>query len=187
MSDDLTRLLNEAESGDSAGAEELLPLIYAELRSLAKARMARVPPGQTLQATALVHEAWLRVQRSGPKIWNGRGHFFSAAAEAMRRILVEQARRKSRQRHGGELQRVNVDEVEIASEAPRDKVVLIHESLDQLAAEDPMKAEIVKLRFFAGLKNEEIAGLLDVSEKTVRRHWNSAKVRLFQLIESTGN
>ena len=184
MSTELTRLLNASDSENGIAAERLLPLLYTELRSLAKARMAKVPPGQTLQATALVHEAWLRVQQSGPQQWNSRGHFFAAAAEAMRRILVDQARRKSRKRHGGELKRVDVADVDIVSEAPEEKVLLIHESLDQLAAEDPSKAEIVKLKFFAGLKNDEIASALDVSEKTVRRHWNTAKVRLFQLIES---
>jgi len=138
----------------------------------------------TLQATALVHEAWLRVQQSGTPQWNSRGHFFAAAAEAMRRILVDQARRKSRIRHGGDLRRLDVEEVDIVSEAPEDKVLLIHDALDQLAAEDPLKSEIVKLKFFAGLTNDEIATALDIAEKTVRRHWNTAKVRLFQLIES---
>jgi len=183
MSTELTRLLNQTDSRDG-GASKLLPLIYDELRRLAKARMARVPPGQTLQATALVHEAWLRVQQSGAPQWNSRGHFCAAAAEAMRRILVDQARRKSRIRHGGDRQRLDVDEVDIMSETPEDKVLLIHEALDQLAAEDPLKSEIVKLRFFAGLNNDEIAAALDIAEKTVRRHWNTAKVRLFQLIES---
>lgn len=184
MPGDVTRLLDAIDSGDPSAAEELLPLVYGELRQLAKAKMARVPPGQTLQATALVHEAWLRVQQSGPPRWNSRGHFFAAAAEAMRRILVEQARRKSCLRHGGEWERVPEDEVDIVSQAPEEKVLLIHESLDQLAAEDSLKAEIVKLKFFAGLKYEEIAGALEISEKTVRRHWNTAKIRLFQLIEA---
>jgi RNA polymerase sigma factor (TIGR02999 family) len=181
---DVTRLLDAVERGEPQAAEELLPLVYEELRKLAAARMAQASAGQTLQATALVHEAWLRVQKSGPQEWNGRGHFFSAAAEAMRRILVEQARRKSRQRHGGALQRENLEEVDILSEAPEDKVILIHECLNQLTAEDPLKSEIVKLKFFAGLTSEEIANVLQISEKTVRRHWNVAKARLFQLIEA---
>jgi len=184
MSADVTQLLCAIDSGDPNAAEELLPLIYAELRKLAAAKMARVPPGQTLQATALVHEAWVRVQKSGPREWNGRGHFFAAAAEAMRRILVEQARRKHRQRHGGEMERVDVEEIDLSSEAPEDKVILIHEALDQLTTEDPLKSQIVKLKFFAGLNSDEIASLLRISEKTVRRHWNVAKVRLFKLIEA---
>jgi RNA polymerase sigma factor (TIGR02999 family) len=184
MPPELTRLLNALDSDDSKTAEQLLPLVYEQLRRLAIARLRRVPRGQTLQATALVHEAWLRVQKSGAPRWNTRGHFFAASAEAMRRILVEQARRKSRQRHGGGLRRVGLDEGDIVAEAPEDKTLLIHDALDQLAVEDPLKAEIVKLKFFAGLNTDEIASVLQTSEKTVRRHWNIAKVRLFQLIEA---
>lgn len=183
MPSDVTNLLNAIHSGDPEAGEELLPLVYQELRKLASAKMAKVPPGQTLQATALVHEAWLRVRGSGPDQWSSRGHFFAVAAEAMRRILVEQARRKQRVRHGGGAQRVNVEKVDIVSDAPEDKIILLHESLDILAAEDMEKAEIVKLKFFTGLGSDEIANHLGVSEKTVRRRWNSAKIRLFQIIE----
>ena len=183
MTDDLTELLQAASQEDPQAAEALLPAIYDELRKLASARMAKIPPGQTLQATALVHEAWLRIQKSGSQEWQSRGHFFAAAAEAMRRILVDQARRKSRQRHGGDLERVNCDDTVILSEAPEDKILLIHEALDHLGAEDGQMAAIVKLRFFAGLKNDEIGNVLDLSDKTVRRRWNAAKVRLLELIE----
>lgn len=184
MSDDVTELLNALEEGGEGAAENLLPLVYGELRKLASAKMGRVPPGQTLQATALVHEAWLRVQKSSSDQWSNRGHFFAAAAEAMRRILVEQARRKSRVRHGGGQRRVNVVDVDIVSEAPEDKILLIHDALETLTSEDPTKAEIVKLKFFAGLKNDDVANVTGVSEKTVRRQWNAAKLRLFQMIEA---
>jgi len=184
MSDDVTELLNALEESGSDAAENLLPLVYDELRKLASAKMVRVPAGQTLQATALVHEAWLRIQKSSPDQWNNRAHFFAAAAEAMRRILVEQARRKSRIRHGGGQRRVNVEDVDIISEAPEDKILLIHDALEILATEDPTKAEIVKLKFFAGLKNDDVANVTGVSEKTVRRQWNVAKLRLFQIIET---
>lgn len=187
MPDDLTHLLNQMESGDPDKGDVLLSSLYDELRKLAAVKMAKIPSGQTLQATALVHEAWLRVQKSGPVEWKSRAHFFSAAAEAMRRILVDQARRKSARRHGGDLKRVPMDDVDILSEAPEDKMLQIHESLEHLEVEDPLKARIVKLKFFAGLQNEEIASVIDLSEKTVRRHWNTAKMKLFQLIESASS
>ena len=183
MHSDVTKLLNAIHSGDAQAGDELLPLVYQELRKLASAKMAKIPPGQTLQATELVHEAWLRVRGSGPDQWGGRGHFFSVTAEAMRRILVEQARRKQRVRHGGGAQRMNAEEVDIVSNAPEDKMILIHEALEILATEDVEKAEIVKLKFFTGLGSDEIAHHLGVSEKTVRRRWNSAKIRLFKIIE----
>lgn len=182
MSQDVTKLLNALQEGEDIAAEALLPLVYDELRALAAAKMAKIPSGQTLQATALVHESWLRIQNSAGNQWKNRAHFFAAAAEAMRRILVDQARRKSRLRHGGGKQRVNVDEVDIASEAPEDKILLIHEALETLTAEDSTKAELVKLKFFAGLKNDEIALVMGCSDKTVRRQWTAAKLRLFQLV-----
>lgn len=184
MSQDVTRLFNALQERKEVAAEALLPLVYDELRALASAKMARVPAGQTLQATALVHESWLRIQNSAGNDWKNRAHFFSAAAEAMRRILVEQARRKSRIRHGGGKKQVNFDDVDIASEAPEDKMLLIHEALETLADEDSLKAEIVKLKFFAGLKNEDVGQIMGVSEKTVRRHWNTAKLRLFQIVSA---
>jgi RNA polymerase sigma factor (TIGR02999 family) len=182
---DLTKMLNGMESGDAFLSQELLETLYAELRKMAAAKMSRIPPGQTLQATALVHEAWMRLQKSGSNQWDNRRHFFAAAAEAMRRILIEQIRRKQRQRHGGELQRVDMEDVEISAEVKEDRVLLIHEALELLTKEDPVKAEIVKLKYFAGLKTEEISEVLDLSEKTVRRHWNVAKARLFQIIQQT--
>ena len=185
MSHEVTKLLNAFQEREDVAAGELLPLVYDELRALASAKMARFPAGQTLQATALVHESWMRIQKSGGNHWKNRAHFFSAAAEAMRRILVEQARRKSRIKHGGGKKRVNVDEVDIASEAPEDKILLIHEALDLLAEEDPTKAEIVKLKFFAGLKSEDIGQVMGFSEKTVRRQWTAAKLRLFQLVAAS--
>lgn len=185
MPEDVTKLLLRMESEGTSVGEELLSTLYGELRKLASARMAKLPAGQTLQATALVHEAWLRVQQSGPVPWQNRAHFFAAAAEAMRRILVDQARRKSAKRHGGGLNRVAVEDVDIVFEAPEEKTLHIHESLELLEREDPMKAQIVKLKFFAGLQHDEIASVLNISDKTLRRHWNAAKIRLFELIESS--
>ena len=146
--------------------------------------MAHQPPGQTLQATALVHEAYLRLVASENQSWDHRGHFFAAAAEAMRHILVDNARRKQRAKHGGNMQRLDVDEVEIAAEPDDEKLLLVHEALDKLAAEDPAKAEVVKLHYFVGLTHAETAQVLNISEKTVRRHWNFARVWLYQAIEA---
>jgi RNA polymerase sigma factor (TIGR02999 family) len=181
---DVTRLLGALEQGDPQAAEELLPLVYEELRKLAAHKMAHEAPGQTLQPTALVHEAWLRLAGDGPQSWQGRGHFFAAAAEAMRRILVENARRKQRLRHGGGQQRVSLEEAEVAAAAEDDKLLQVHEALDDLAAEDPVQAQIVKLRFFAGLKSSEVANALGVSEKTVLRYWTHAKAWLYERMRS---
>ncbi len=159
-------------------ADELLPLVYEELRRLAAHRMAHERSGQTLQATALVHEAWLRVAGSDRQQWRGREHFFSAAAEAMRRILVDNARRKQRIRHGGGLERVALESIDLPIARDDGKCLQVDEFLDQLAAEDPEKAGIVKLRVFAGLSVAEIAALMGCSEKTVQRHWNFAKAWL---------
>ena len=167
--DDLTRLLQEAGDGDRA--EEILPLVYEELRSLARARMAQEAPGQTLQATSLVHEAWMRLVSSGDPGWNGRGHFFGAAALAMRRILVEQARRKARQKHGGGHERVELDVAEPSIEAPGTDVLTVDEAVQRLEAEDPRKARIVNLRYFAGLTNQETADALGLSVGTIEREW----------------
>ena len=156
-----------------------MPLVYDELRKLAVARMARETPGQTLQATALVHEAWLRLAGDGEQRWDNRGHFFAAAAEAMRRILVERARKKERVRHGGGLEKVDWENVSIATEDSDDTVLAIHEALEKLAKHSPQKAEIVKLRYFTGLEHEEIAQALGISEPTVRRHWAYARSWLF--------
>jgi RNA polymerase sigma factor (TIGR02999 family) len=181
---DITRILQSIEGGGSKAPEELLPLVYQELRRMAAAKMAHEAPGQTLQPTALVHEAWLRMGGNEQPAWQNRSHFFGAAAEAMRRILVENARRKLRLKRGGGQEHVELEESAIAGPAEDEKIVQVHEALDALAQEDPEKAEIVKLRFFVGLGHEEIAALLGLNEKTVRRHWEVAKLRLFQSIQA---
>jgi RNA polymerase sigma factor (TIGR02999 family) len=181
---DVTRILDRVHRGDPKAAEELLPLVYDELRKLAAHKMANEAPGQTLQPTALVHEAWLRLGGDTQPGWQNRTHFLAAAAEAMRRILVENARRKLRLKRGGKQERVELEDSVIAAPAEDEKVLQVNEALDRLAQEDPQKAEIVKLRFFVGLNHDEIAALLSVNEKTVRRHWEVAKVRLFQSIKS---
>ena len=175
---DVTRILQSIEHGDPKAAAALLPLVYDELRRLANYRMANEGPGQTLQPTALVHEAWLKLAGEDRQQWNNRRHFFGAAAEAMRRILVDRARRKQRVRHGGELERVDLADVDLPIGQNDDKCLRVHESLDALAAEDPEKAEVVKLKIFAGMKVSEIAVAMDCSEKTIQRHWNYAKAWL---------
>ena len=172
---DFTLLLRRAEEGDQQAAARLLPLVYDELRRIAAHKMAGEAPGQTLQPTALVHEAWLRLAGSGAGHWNSRGHFFGAAAEAMRRILIERARKKARVRHGGMLERVDLEHVTVASQDSDTVVLLIHEALDKLATESPQKAEIVKLRYFTGLENQEIAQALGISISTVERSWAYAR------------
>ncbi len=179
---DVTRLLNAVEQGDRKAAEELLPLVYEELRRLAAARMAQQPDGQTLQATALVHEAWLRLVDGPNRPYASRRHFFAAAAQAMRHLLIERARRKLRERHGGALQRVDVDEVEIAAPADDERLLQINTALEELALLAPEKAEVVKLRFFVGLDETEIAELLNLSPRTVERYWAYAKAWLFERI-----
>ena len=161
-----------------------MPLVYDQLRQLAAHKMALQTPGQTLQATALVHEAYLKLVGSENQCWVHRGHFIATAAEAMRQILVDNARRKQRVKHGGQQQRIDLDEIEIAVEADDDKILLVHEALTRLAQEDPLKAEVVKLHFFVGLTHSETAQVLDLSEKTVRRHWNFARVWLYQAISA---
>lgn len=178
MPGDVTHLLSVIDSGDPKAAEELLPLVYDELRRLAAHKMANERPGQTLQATALVHEAWLRVAGSDRQQWRGRGHFISAAAEAMRRILVDNARRKQRIRHGGGLERVPLDAIDLPIARNDEKCLRVNEYLEQLREEDPEKARVVTLRVFGGLGVAEIAALLGCSDKTVQRHWNFAKAWL---------
>ena len=181
---DVTRILDRIQQGDPKAAEELLPLVYDELRKLAAHKMANEPPGQTLQPTALVHEAWLRLGGDDQPAWQNRAHFLAAAAEAMRRILVESARRKLRLKRGGGGERGELHESAIEAPADDEKILQVHAALEFLSVEDPEKAQIVKLRFFVGLSHEEIAALLGVNEKTVRRHWEVAKVRLFQNIKA---
>lgn len=174
---DVTRILSQIESGDPSAAEQLLPLVYDELRKLAANRLAQEKPGQTLQATALVHEAYLRlVDSSREQQWNSRGHFFAAAAESMRRILVEQARRKGREKHGGGRQRVELQDV--PNRDPDEDLLALDAALPNLAAEDPLAAEIVKLKYFAGLGREEIAGVLEISPYMVRQKWSYARAWL---------
>jgi RNA polymerase sigma factor (TIGR02999 family) len=177
---DVTQILFAIEQGDPQGAAQLLPLVYDELRRLAAQRLAQEQPGQTLQATALVHEAYLRlVDVKKVQRWDSRGHFFAAAAEAMRRILVESARRRHSAKHGGQLQRLDLDTVQSLAESPTDDLLALDEALDQLAAEDPVKAELVKLRCFAGLPHQEAAEALGISRATADRYWAYAKSWLY--------
>jgi RNA polymerase sigma factor (TIGR02999 family) len=176
---DVTQVLRAIEQGDPQAANQLLPLVYEELRRLAKRKLAQEKPGQTLQSTALVHEAYLRlVGSAGDQQWEGRGHFFAAAAEAMRRILVESARRKRRLKHGGGRQRVDLDQVEAASSLPDVDLLALDEGLTRLTAEDPLKARLVQLRFFVGLGNAEAAEALGISEATAKRYWRYARAWL---------
>jgi RNA polymerase sigma factor (TIGR02999 family) len=177
---EVTRVLSAIERGDPHAAAQLLPLVYDELRQLAAARLAHEPPGQTLQATALVHEAYLRlVDVEQAQHWDSRGHFFAAAAEAMRRILIDAARRKQAEKHGGGLQRVDLDETALVSDAPSHDLLALDEALAKLAAAEPVKAELVKLRFFAGLTVPEAARVLGLSLATAERHWGYARVWLY--------
>ena len=183
---DVTRILSQIEAGDPAAAEELLPLVYDELRKLAAVRLAQEKPGQTLQATALVHDAYIRlVDVAKAQHWDSRRHFFSAAAESMRRLLVERARRKGRLKRGGQQNRIPLEEADIAIEDTRLDVLALDEALSKLAAQSPEQAEIVQLRFFAGLSHEEVAEMLGVSTITVKRHWRYARVWLLQQMEGT--
>ena len=169
--------------GNEESSDDLLKLLYIDLRSLAAARMKNEPPGHTLQATALVHEAWLRLGDPDENRWESRGHFFAAAAEAMRRILIDRARKKNRPKHGGDLRKTEFDDLEITAGADDELLVEVNELLDRLAEEDPPKAEVVKLKFFIGLSNAEAAEVLGVSEKTVGRHWRFAKAWLYDAIK----
>ncbi len=180
----ITRFLRAVERGEQHSSEQLLPLVYEDLRRHAAARMAQEAPAQTLQPTALVHEAWLRIIGKGRK-WENRAHFFGAAAQAMRRILIENARRKARQRHGGELQRVDLDKVQLAAASPEDKVLLIDEALEELERTDPEKAKVVVLKFFGGHTNRDVAEMLGLTERTIERHWSYARAWLYQTIRST--
>jgi len=181
---DATLLLTRIEQGDPRAAEKLLELVYEELRRLASSKMAREGPGQTLQPTALVHEAWLRLVGDKNQQFENRAHFFSAAAEAMRRILIDRARRKLARRHGGEFERIDLEGQDLAVPAADQQLLAVHEVLDKLTAEHPVQAEVVKLRYFAGMTNEETAQVLGISVSTVKNYWTFARTWIFQEINN---
>lgn len=179
-----THLLGSVQPGPARAAAELLPLVYEELRKLAAHKMASQPPGQTLQPTALVHEAWMRLATNESARFAGRAHFFAAAAEAMRHILIDAARRKRAKRHGGGQVRVDIEEVEIAAVADDDELLAVHDVLDKLAAEEPQRAQVATLRYFAGLTFEEVAEVLGISVATAKRHWAFARAWLYAEIRA---
>jgi RNA polymerase sigma factor (TIGR02999 family) len=180
---EVTRVLSAIEGGDPHAAEQLLPLVYQELRQLAAQKLAQEKPGQTLQAKALVHEAYLRlVDVDGAQHWDSRGHFFAAAAEAMRRILIDQARRKRRPKHGGGRNRVSLDEALCLGEAANEDLLALDEALEKLGRAEPAKAELVKLHYFAGLSLEEAGRVLGIAHRTAKRHWAYARAWLFAAI-----
>jgi len=179
---DVTVILQAASRGNVLASEQLLPLVYDELRRMAAVRMAREAGGQTLQPTALVHEAWVRMVNDGSRTWENRAHFFGAASEAMRRILIERARRKARLKHGGGQERINIDDLNVSETLPDDKLLMVDEALERLTVEDPETARVVVLKFFGGLTNEEIVEITGTSDRTVRRQWNYAKAWLYNSI-----
>ncbi len=180
---DVTQILSQIEQGDSSAAEQLLPLVYDELRRLAMARLTQEKPGQTLQATALVHDAYIRlVDVAKTQHWNSRVHFFGAAAEAMRRILINRARDKGRLKRGGSFQRVDLEQIELALDTPGEQLIALDEAIESLEAESPQCAQVVKLRFFAGLSIEETAAVMTISASTVKRHWGYARAWLFDAL-----
>jgi len=182
----VTRILNAIEHGDVKATDDLLPIVYEELRLLAAQRLSQELPGQTLQATALMHEAYLRLVGDQVHSWQGRGHFFAAAAEAMRRILIENARRKKRLRHGGDRQKVDFEQAEVTIAGPNDDILALDEALEKLGKADKVKAELVKLRFFAGLTNEQAAQVLGISQNTADRYWAYARSWLHLEITKSG-
>ena len=176
---DMTRVIEAIRQGDPKAADELLPLVYEELRKLAAHKMAQQPPGQTLQATALVHEAWLKLVGGGREQWEGRRHFFAAAAEAMRHILIDRARKRLALRHGGGQERLDIDDLEVAAPIEQETMLAVNEALSELEKADSTKAEVVKLRFFVGLSERETAEVLGLSERTIERYWAYAQAWLF--------
>jgi RNA polymerase sigma factor (TIGR02999 family) len=180
----VTRILDRVQQGEAQTAEELLPLVHEELRGLAASKMAQQPPGQTLQPTALVHEAYLRLTGGSRVRWQDRSHFFRAAAEAMRCILIDNARRKSAWKRGGKLERVSLEGLRLAADTPPDTLLVVQDALERLAAIDGAKAELVKLRFFVGLTNTEAATVLGLSEGAVKRHWEYARAWLWREIRA---
>jgi RNA polymerase sigma factor (TIGR02999 family) len=184
-SDQATRILEAAAAGDERAAEQLLPLVYDQLRHLAAAKIAQEAPGQTLQPTALVHEAWLRLVGSGNQHWNGRGHFFGAAAEAMRRILIDRARKRHRERHGYGLARVDLSQLDVAITTDDDLLLRVNEALEKLEAEAPSRAHLVKLRFFTGLSILEAAEAMGIAPATANRHWAFARAWLLAELDGS--
>lgn len=180
MVSEVTRILEQIQSGDPQAAEELLPLVYEELRRLAAQKMANEQAGQTLQPTALVHEAWLKLAGSNAQQWQNRRHFFGAAAEAMRRILIDRARRRQRVRHGQGLERVELEGMDVAANATDEQLLAVDEALQRLAAESPERAQLVKLRYYVGLSLPEAAEAMDISESTAKRQWNYTRLWLFR-------
>jgi RNA polymerase sigma factor (TIGR02999 family) len=185
MMTDVTRILNAIEQGDAKAVDELLPLVYEELRLLAAQKMSQEPPGQTLQATELVHEAYIRIVGSKAQDWNSRTHFFAAAAEAMRRILIENARRKRSLKHGGRFQRVDLNDAKVIVDDPSTTLIVLDEALTKLSQKDRGLAELVKLRYFAGLTLEQVAKIQGVSSRTARSHWAYARAWLHREITKT--
>jgi len=179
---EVTHVIEAIEQGDAGAADKLLPLVYEELRKLAASKMANEAAGNTLQPTALVHEAWLRLVGNDPPKFAGRAHFFAAAAEAMRRILIDRARRKRALRHGGGQERVDIQKIDLASPDADDQLLAVNDALDKLAAQDPTEAELVKLRYFVGMTTEEAASLLDISPRTARNYWAHARTWLYHQI-----
>ncbi|HEU6448982.1 MAG TPA: ECF-type sigma factor [Verrucomicrobiae bacterium] len=180
---DITLVLDAINRGETGASEKLLPLVYDELRNLAAARMVQESSGHTLQATALVHEAWLRLVGDGNRNWKSRAYFFAAAAEAMRRILVEHARRKARFKHGGGRQRLNIEDIDLADSMPDEKILAVNDALENLERSNPERARIVVMKFYGGMTNKEVAELLGIGERSVDRHWVCAKAWLFQKLE----
>ena len=184
---DVTHILSAIEQGDPTAADQLLPLVYDELRKLAAQKLAQERPGQTLQATALVHEAYLRLVGAQDPGWSGRGHFFAAAAEAMRRILVENARRKASRKHGESWDRVDLDQIELADEGRAADLIALDEALEAFARHDPLKAKLVELRFFGGLTLEQAAACLGISLSTAARSWRYARAWLHAAMPDAGS
>ena len=181
---EITLMLRAIGRGDRRASEDMLPLVYDELRRLAAARMAQEAAGQTLQATALVHEAWMQLVSAGDRTWENRAHFFAAAADAMRRILIDSARRKAALKRGSNRERLNIEDVDLAAPGLDENVLLIEEALEHLEREDPEQARVVVLKFFGGLTNQEAAETLGISERSVDRQWACAKTRLYQWIRA---
>lgn len=182
---EITVVLQAIQRGEKSASMDLLPLVYEELRRLAAARMAGESAGQTLQPTALVHEAWLQLSGAGDdRYWQNRAHFFGAAADAMRRILIDNARRKSRLKRGGDRTRVDIADIEISADTPDEDILLVDEAIEWLEAEDPEKARIVTLKFFGGLTNEEVAESMGIGSRTVVRQWTLAKIKMFKWLRS---